>query len=71
MNIIIFLFSPQYDGNKRWFTITKNIMLCMKIESGFGGLEVACWPLLPKFAGSNLVEAFRFLREKKSSAHLL
>ena len=20
--------------------------------SGFGGLEVACWPLVPKFAGS-------------------
>jgi hypothetical protein len=20
---------------------------------GFGGLEVACWPLVPKFAGSN------------------
>ena len=23
--------------------------------SGFGGLEVACWPLVPKFAGSNPV----------------
>ena len=22
----------------------------------FGGLEVACWPLVPKFAGSNPVE---------------
>jgi hypothetical protein len=22
-------------------------------ESGFGGLEVACWPLVPKFAGSH------------------
>jgi len=21
--------------------------------SGFGGLEVACWPLVPKFAGSH------------------
>ena len=21
--------------------------------SGFGGLEVACWPLVPKFEGSN------------------
>jgi hypothetical protein len=21
--------------------------------SGIGGLEVACWPLVPKFAGSN------------------
>ena len=28
---------------------------------GFGGLEVACWPLVPTFAGSN---------PKKSSARL-
>jgi hypothetical protein len=25
--------------------------------TGFGGLEVACWPLVPKFAGSNPAEA--------------
>ena len=25
----------------------------------------ACWPLVPKFAGSNPAEAFRFLRAKK------
>jgi hypothetical protein len=25
--------------------------------SAFGGLEVACWPLEPKFAGSNPAEA--------------
>ena len=37
---------------------------------GFGGLEVACWPLVPKFAGSNLAEAVGFLRAKKSSARL-
>ena len=30
--------------------------------SGFGGLEVACWPLVLKFAGSN--PAVRFLRGK-------
>jgi hypothetical protein len=28
---------------------------------GFGGLEVACWPLVPKFAGSNPAKAIRFL----------
>ena len=28
-------------------------MIC----SGFGGLGVACWPLVPKFAGSNPAEA--------------
>ena len=33
--------------------------------SGFGGLGVACWPLVPKFAGSNPAEAVGFLRAKK------
>ena len=35
-----------------------------------GGLGVACWPLVPKFAGSNPAEAVGFLRAKKSSARL-
>ena len=26
-----------------------NFLMCS--PSGFGGLEVACWPLVPKFAG--------------------
>jgi hypothetical protein len=39
-------------------------------QNGFGGLEVACWPLVPKFAGSNPAEAVGFLRAKKSSARL-
>ena len=38
--------------------------------SGFGGLEVAWWPLVPKFAGSNPAEAVGFFRAKKSSARL-
>ena len=37
---------------------------------GFGGLEVACWPLVPKFAGSNPAEAVGFFRAKKSSVRL-
>ena len=32
---------------------------------GFGGLEVACWPLVPKFAGSHPAKAARFFRAKK------
>ena len=32
---------------------------------GLGGLGVACWPLVPKFAGSNPAEAVEFLRAKK------
>ena len=34
-------------------------------DSGFGGLEVACWPLVPKFTGSNPAEAVGFFRAKK------
>jgi hypothetical protein len=41
-----------------------------KQQSGFGGLEVACWPLETKFEGSNKAEAVRFFRAKKSSARL-
>jgi hypothetical protein len=36
--------------------------------SGFGGLGVACWPLVPKFMGSNPAKAVGFFRAKKSSA---
>jgi len=32
--------------------------------SGFGGLEVVCWPLVPKFAGSHPAEAVGFLGRK-------
>ena len=41
-----------------------------RYDSGFGGLEVACWPLVPKFAGSNPAETIGFFRAKKSSARL-
>ena len=33
-------------------------------------LGVACWPLVPNFAGSNPAEAVGFLRAKKSSEPL-
>ena len=32
--------------------------------SGFGGLGVACWPLVHKFAGSNPAEVVGFLGRK-------
>jgi hypothetical protein len=38
--------------------------------SGFGGLGVACWPLVPKFAGSNPADAVGFFRAKESTACL-
>jgi hypothetical protein len=31
----------------------------------FGGLGLACWPLVTKFAGSNPAEAVGYLRAKK------
>jgi hypothetical protein len=34
---------------------------------GFGGLEVACWSLVLKFAGSQPAEAVEFLRRKNPS----
>ena len=45
--------------------------LCsLTLYSGFGGLEVACWPLVPKFAGSNPAEAVGFLRVNKTPQHV-
>jgi hypothetical protein len=32
--------------------------------SGFSGLEVACWPLVPKFEGSHSAKAVGFLGRK-------
>jgi len=38
-----------------------NILNMVYTLHGFGGLEVACWALVPKFAGSNPAEAMGFL----------
>jgi hypothetical protein len=43
---------------------SSNIVLVIKSRSGFGGLEVACWPLVPEFAGSNSAEAVGFFGRK-------
>ena len=40
------------------------------VVSGFGVLEVACWPLVPKFAGSNPAEVVGFLRVNKNPQHV-
>ena len=52
-----------------WYRCT-DVAVQMYRCSGFGGLGVACWPLVPKFAGSDPAEAVGFLRAKKSSARL-
>ena len=41
-----------------------NLYDCYQKQGGFGGLEVACWPLVPKFAGSNPAEAVGFSGRK-------
>ena len=48
----------------------RNYYLHISPYSGFGGLGVASWPLVPKIAGSNPAEAVGFLGRKKSSARL-
>jgi hypothetical protein len=37
--------------------------------SGFGGAEVVCWPLIPKFADSNPAKAVGFLKGDKNPQH--
>ena len=54
-------FGPVVRQNTEWMDVG---------NSGFGGLVVACCPLVPKFMGSNPAEAFGYLRSKKSSARL-
>jgi len=53
---------------KNWrnyfFYIPTNAHSIYTLESGFGGLEVACWPLVPKFAGLHPAEAVGFLGRK-------
>jgi len=43
-------------------TLIVELYICTRY--GFGGLGVACWPLVPKFAGSNPAEAVGFLGRK-------
>ena len=42
----------------------------VRFNSGFGDLEEECWPLVPKFVGSNPAAAVGFFRVKKFSARL-
>jgi hypothetical protein len=44
--------------------------MCKMKDSRFGGLDVPCWPLQPKFPGSNPAKAVGFFRAKNSSARL-
>jgi hypothetical protein len=46
-------------------SFTRNVVVRYRY-TGFGGLQVAFWPLEPNFAGSNPAEAVGFFRAKKS-----
>jgi len=41
-----------------------NFTVVLEPDDSFGGLGVACWPLVPKFAGSNPAEAVGTLGQK-------
>jgi len=47
--------------------VYNNLLFNMHGMGGFNGLGVVCWPLVPKFAGSNPAEAVGFLGRKKPS----
>ena len=51
------------DGENK-FKVQTSITKVLVASSGFGGLGVACWPLVPNFAGSNPAEAVGFLGRK-------
>jgi hypothetical protein len=42
----------------------QQINLTIKHDRGFDGREIACWPLVPKFAGSNPADAVGFFGRK-------
>ena len=63
------LFSQFCEHVQKGNGITVNNDRTMCILSGSGDLEVACWPLVPKFAGSHPAEAVRFLGRKKNPQH--
>jgi hypothetical protein len=56
--------SPSEQTMKAHWDSRGIILLFNLGVSGFGGLGVACWPLVPKFAGSNAAEAVGFLGRK-------
>jgi hypothetical protein len=52
-----------------YLNLSKHNINIYHFHSGFGGLEIACWPLVPKFARSLPNEASDF-RAKNFSGHL-
>ena len=59
----------QFLGGSSPLCAITSIKKYISYTSGFGGLGVACWPLVPKFAGSNPAKAVGFLRGEKNPQH--
>jgi len=62
-----FTFTSQYHSSNAYIiypTRTVGFYLVNPQPSCFGGLEVACWPLVPKFTGLHPAEAVEFLGQK-------
>ena len=66
----LFLCAPYKATPYLFHMLSRTKQINYQIIRAFGGLAVACWPLVPKFAGSNPAEAVGFLGRKKSSARL-
>jgi hypothetical protein len=58
--ILIYVGGQDFVYKVLFVMFTKYYLLV----SGFSGLEVACWPLVPKFMGSHPAEAVGFLGRK-------
>jgi hypothetical protein len=57
-------------GDKLRGLRTQQIRIKLGWESDFCGLEVACWLLVTKFAGSQPAEAVEIFRAKKYPQHV-
>ena len=66
------LLNPKSTESLSTADLISSVSLIINVlSSGFGGAQVACWPLIPKFVGSNPAEAVGFLKgDKISSARL-
>jgi hypothetical protein len=56
--LFLYVSSISCSSHPSWFN---NYNINWKHLSGFGGLKVACWPLVPKFASSHPAKTVKFL----------
>jgi len=56
--LMVYIINSQYTSAQQIF------IEAYRLHSGFGGLGVACWPLVPTFADLNSAEAVGFLGRK-------